>query len=362
MSVGEAPFPFPMGRITPTPDHWNSIIAQVGMAPMAHEAPLPTDSLPLQRWRNPRFHMQLEGRGCCVGESIADMLELNTRIGRNPKRPPPLAIGVPSAPSISPLFIYSIARQYSAKSGRPISGDGAIVSDALLAILAEGVIEWKYWPGTAENYRNYRDGVIPDSARNAPRIKVKGEAVLLTNPNDILYCLGVRCLSVVVGTGWRGGQSTNRAGEFQWGGSSIGGHAYNLTAYAQSTGPGKVCIDNSWDNAGWGVQPARGAADSDGNILPRGFGFTNLAPMLSGELSAQALSSGQSEAVFIEGLDIELPPEPVPTPPIPTPTPVPPPAPPSPTPTPTPVPPEDGPVITLTFRGTTYGGKLHELK
>lgn len=352
MSVGDAPFSFPLGRVQPPEEHWPGIVAQVGMAPRAEEGPLPESSIPLFRWRNPRSHAQLAGRGCCTGESIASMLETNCRIGVNPVNTPTPTIENPSAPKISPLWIYYIARAYSAKAGRQIWGDGAIVSDALLAVIQEGVIEWQYWPGTPENYANYSDTSIPSSARMAPRIKVKGEAVLITNTNDIFYWIGVRNRVVVVGTAWRGGMKTDRAGNFQWSQRSVGGHAYVLSSYSGMSSPSsRVSADNSWDNAGWGVQPEIGAKDANGNLLPRGFGFTSLNSLVSLDLSADALSSGRSEAIVIEGLDLArsvVDPKP--------------PSPPDPTPEPQPVDPLDSMVITIATKGKTYVGKVTEVR
>ena len=75
------PDPISLGRIAPPAEHWPSIAAQIALAPeVSDEGVTATRSYNLWRWRHPRYHAQLAGRGCCVGESIADMLELNARV------------------------------------------------------------------------------------------------------------------------------------------------------------------------------------------------------------------------------------------------------------------------------------------
>ena len=66
----------------------------------------------------------------------------------------------------------------------------------------------------------------------------------------------------------------------------------------------ELTVDNSWDNAGWGVQPADGSVDSQGNLLPRGYATTSWRQWASMEMAAAALSGGQTEAIVIEGLTL----------------------------------------------------------
>ncbi len=370
----------PLGRITPPASQWPAIAAQIACAPEAtDEGPTPTKSLPLFRWRHPRHHAQLAGRGCCVGESIADMLELNARFpDGNADAPPPLRI-VPGMPSLSPLWIYFIARQYSARQGRPLWGqEGAIVSDALMAVMEQGVIPWDAWPGTRANYATYTDKAPPSSVAVATRIQVKGECLRLTSAAQIVRYLCEKRLAVVAGTAWRGAMSTSRDGRFAWGRGSVGGHAYCLSAVDVENDV--LTIDNSWDNAGWGVQPVEGAKDAEGNMLPRGFGYTSWGSWSASEASAADLSSGETEVIVIEGLSLDLPgptpvpdpqpqPQPQPTPgPTPTPTPTPQPTPtPTPTPDPTPVPqPAGGPAVLTGLLqgddGSVYAASLRRIK
>lgn len=330
-----------LGRIAPPPEHWPGIARQIALAPeAADESPLPTKSLPLHRWRHPRAHAQLAGRGCCVGEAIADMLELNARRPDDAPAPPPLRV-VPGIPALSPLWIYYVARQYSARQGRPLLGDGAYVADALMAVMQEGVIAWDAWPGTEANYRLYSDDRPPASAIAAIRIKVQGESLRLGSTDAVLRYLA-KGLAVVAGTAWRGGQQTDRTGRFAWNQGNIGGHAYCLVGYSMSDDV--LTCNNSWDNAGWGVQPAQGAADADGNPLPRGYGYTSLRLWLQSECTLADFSIGQTEVVVVEDLQLGNGPEPpppvplppAPPPPRPTPPPPQPPPPPRPDPQPTP--------------------------
>ena len=317
------------GRIEPPAEYWPAIAAKIACAPEpADEGPTPVVSLPLWRWRHPRYHAQLAGRGCCVGESIADMLELNARRPNDAPAPPPLVI-TPGVPAISPLWIYWIARQYSAKQGRPLWGqDGAIVSDALLAVMESGVIPWDAWPGTEANYRNYTDKAPPRSALDAPRIKVSGECLRITSVAQLAQYVCGKGLAVVAGTAWRGGMTAPR-GQFNWGASSVGGHAYTISGL--DIPADKLTADNSWDNAGWGVQPAEGAVDQQGNILPRGYASTSWRVWAAWEMAAAALSSGATEIIVIEGVQLGDPtPLPDPTPPPSPPTPPTPPTPPGP--------------------------------
>jgi len=337
-----------LGRIVPPPDLWPDIARQIAQAPEpTGEAPPPPKSLPLHRWRHPRAHAQLAGRGCCVGESIADMLELNARRPDDAPAPPPLRV-VPGVPALSPLWIYYVARQYSARQGRPLRGDGAYVADALMAVMQEGVIAWDAWPGTEANYRNYSDARPPATALAAPRIKVRGECLRLGSADAVLRYLA-KGLAVVAGTAWRGGQQTDRAGRFAWAQGNIGGHAYCLAGY--SVADDALTVDNSWP--GWGVWPVDGAADADGNPLPRGYGYTSLRSWSQAECDPADFSTGQTECVVIEGLQLgdgPEPPPPPPAPPPPAPTPQPPPPPPRPTPDPRPDPqPTPAPV---SIRGT----------
>ena len=349
------PDPISLGRIAPPPEHWPSIAAQIALAPeITDEGVSATKSFNLWRWRHPRDHAQLAGRGCCVGESIADMLELNARVPDDLSVPIPGPI-VPGMPALSPLWIYWVARDYSARHGRPIRGDGAIVSDALMAVMESGVIAWEHWPGTEANYRDYTDRSPPQSALDAPRIKVSGECLRLTSLAQLVRYLCERNLAAVVGTPWRGGFTTGRDGSFSWDRANQGGHAYTISGIDVSSD--RLNINNSWDNARWGVQSAAGSGEA------RGWGYTSFRAWSQAEFSSADLSSGATECVVIEGLKLEPPlpppdpqPKPDPTPPQPTP-------PPTPTPNPPPAPGPATPGVPTSWSGHVIAadGRLYEV-
>lgn len=256
-----------------------------------------------------------------------------------PERVQPVA----GSPAFSPLWVYWVARQYSRQQGRPVLGQGAIVSDALQAVISGGLVLYDVWPATTANYRAYSDDRPPQVALNAFKLRIAGEAKRLTSPDAVLDYLGAG-YSVWVGVPWRGGNTTDRDGRFRWGSSSIGGHAVELLGYDLDLNV--LYVGNSWDNAGWGFQPA------DPNAA-RGYGYCRWTDFAR-DLSTSALASGASEAVVITELDWSTPkppdPPPAPKPPVPpVPTPVPPPAPPTP-----------GPECkaTVTIDGRMFAGTL----
>ena len=139
---------------------------------------------------------------------------------------------------------------------------------------------------------------------------------------------------------WRS-LTTGRDGSFSWDRANQGGHAYTISGIDVSSD--RLIINNSWDNARWGVQSAAGSGEA------RGWGYTSFRAWSQAEFSTADLSSGATECVVIEGLKLEPPlpppdpqPKPDPTPPQPTP--------PAPTPTP-PAPPNPQPTPAGTFSG-----------
>jgi hypothetical protein len=275
----------------------------------------PRKSPKLWLYRNPRYRGQLIGS--CVGESGAAMGETSIR---TPSPMPSSRDTVSPLPpvNLSPLWVYYIARRYSRDNGRPISGEGAIVSDAMAAVVKEGHILYDAWPATEANYANYNDKP-PASAISARRIPVRGEAQILTDSDHVLEYLGAG-FSVWIGVGWKGSDPTPD-GMFGWSGWAQGGHAVELLGYDLDRD--LVCVGNSWDNARWGIQPG-------------GYGYTKWTA-LARDLSARNLDSGTNEACVItelQGVD------PVP---IPTPDPV-----------PIPIPTPNSEVITIIYRGKSY--------
>jgi hypothetical protein len=362
MSVWEAPVPANLfGRVKPTQESWKSICSVMGEAPPLYDGPPPRRSPPLDLARNPRRRAQLIG--CCVGENSTSMSETCVRVDH------PNVTGVnvpiiPGAPSFSALWTYHIARAYSASQGRPLSGDGAILSDALTAICQQGLISYDTWPSTDDAYKNYSDNVTPPGVANAPRILVKGAAQRLMSADAILQYLG-QGYSVAIGIPWRSGaMSTAADGGFAWTGSVVGGHCVELLAYDLDADT--VKIGNSWDNVEWGLQPTD-------PTKPRGIGTTSWSA-LARDLPPQNFTDGTIEVIVIVGFDwtpsAPVPPPPPQPQPQPQPQPTPPPAPtppaPSPTPIPTPIPtptptPASSSGVTVDTV-TVIQGRLHRLR
>lgn len=253
------------------------IAGGVARAPrIAHGFPRKSPKLWL--YRNTRTRAQTIGD--CVGESGAAMGETSLRTP-NPMPASRDTISPLPPVNLSALWVYYIARKFSREHGRPISGEGAIVSDALAAVVQEGHILYDAWPSTPENYSRYND-TPPPGALTAKRIKVAGEAQLLDDADHILEYLGAG-YSVWVGVGWKGG-NPNGSGIFSWGGWSQGGHAVELLGYDLDND--LVAVGNSWDP--WGV-------------MPGGYAYTKWSA-LKREFTAANLSNGTSEACVITEL------------------------------------------------------------
>jgi hypothetical protein len=185
---------------------------------------------------------------------------------------------------LSPLWVYSIARAYSRAQGIRLWGEGAIVGHALMAVKEHGFVTWDAWPSTVENERAYRDGVVPQSALDAPKLMPIQDVRRLTHPDQILEYLAGG-YSVWIGVPWRGGTATRADGFFDWRGRSVGGHAVELLGY--DLDEDRALVGNSWD--GWGVRPA-------------GVGYTRWTS-LAKDLSESALAGGSSEACVVAEVD-----------------------------------------------------------
>jgi hypothetical protein len=248
------------------------------------EVPRKRDLTP---YRLPRYRGQLIG--CCVGESGAATAETTTRT------PEPLADG--AAPlegrPFSPLWVYHQARQYSREQGMLSFGEGAIVTHALAAIARDGLVAYDAWPATTEAYRSYRDGRVPQSARDAKKWKPTGEPRRLEGPDQVLEFLGAG-YSVWIGVDFPVNSAPDASGYFAWRGAR-GGHAVEVLGYDLDAD--RCWIGNSWDNARWGKQPG-------------GIAWTKWSDLADGSLSARALQSGRSEAVVlieVEGGEVRRP-------------------------------------------------------
>ncbi len=250
--------------------------------------------------------------------------------------------------AFSSLWVYHSARRYSAEQGRPVRGEGAIVTDALSAVVKYGLLPYDMWPSTDENYRAYSDAKIPGAAARATKIKIRGEARRLTDAEAILEHLAAGH-SVQIGLPWRSGANrTSDDGRFAWAGFPVGGHAVELLGYDLDSDT--LAVGNSWGNARWGVQPA---SLSD----PRDYGFCRWSDFAR-DLTREAFSTGLVEAVVITEVDVPgpspTPPGPAPGPPGPTPVP-PTPTPPGPVPGPSPAPECKA---TLVIGSAVYAGTL----
>ena len=321
------------GRLRPTPSAWDEIRGSVREAPaLALVGFEPDESPPIWRFRNPRYRGQLIG--CCGGESIAAMCETTART------PPGWTVindakPVDPYPNYSPLWIYWVGRKYSEDHGRSLRGqEGSILSDNLSAVVESGLISYDAWPATVENYRRYDDNRPPSNVSREPTVRPAGEARLLTSPDLVLQYLGAG-YSVVVGMDWRGGMTVGPNGWCSWDQRPIGGHAFELLGYSKTQN--YMVIGNSWDNAGWGAQPADPRR-------PRGWAMCPLDQFMRA-MTADAMRSGMVEALVITEVGSDDVPKPVPDPP------PPPPPPPPPTPRPT-------VVVTVTIGGVVYSGPV----
>lgn len=345
MSTGPA-FPFPLGRVQPRPAQFGAMLASMPqMAPVAEETYPRASYRRLGAYRWPRAHGQF-GLGDCVGCMMAELAEQFARRTGDPTTPPhPKADG----PQFSSLWAYYVARKYSAEQGRPLQGEGAIVTDALAAAMKYGLVEERYWPSTAAGSQAYRDAA-PAAAQNAPKWAVAGEVLL--SAAQILSTIGSRNLSVGVGMDWRGGYETGPQGGFTFNERAIGGHAFTLDYYDLAADQiGALCW---WsEDGGFGTKPT-GAKDADGNPLPWGLSHT-IWSQISPYLTGSAFNRGAVEAVTITSLTPPggVKPQPKPDPPKPTPDP--------PKPTPPPDPPAPSGRVVFDGYGVMGGraGKMH---
>ena len=308
------------GRIRPPAPAWaaiQSLMPALAPVPEGEFQAIPDRAQNLFRFRHPRKHTQ-RSLGCCVGKGGADAAEIDQRIVR------PVANDVynPVDPSarFSALWAYYIARRYSASQGRPIGGQGAILSDLLFAVQKWGLIEYDYWPSTPANLDRYRD--IPVAGAEAAPKWFPAESGSLRSVDEILYTVGVRQIPVIVGSEWRGGTRTASGGGFTWDEPSPGGHAYTIVGYDKTKKPGRVYIDCGWDDASWGVQPRDGATEN-GVLLPRGYGWTYLDAWAR-DFEPNDFASGAVEAIYMVGFSTKdkpapQPDEPKPEPPAPSP-------------------------------------------
>jgi hypothetical protein len=281
--------PLPLGRISPAsvPGAWELTRDTVPVAPRLLAGDPPRRSIDLSRFRNTRYRDQV--RGTCVGQSGAAMAETTVRT------PSPLdESSEPNAPvDLSPLWVYAIARKYSADHGMPgiYDGEGAIVTHALSAVRESGLVRWEAWPGTPENERAYRDGRIPREAADAPKVRAVGDVRILERFAQVLEYLAGG-YSVWVGVGWpRAAMSTAADGRFPWSGRTArdGGHAVELLGYDLDRD--LVVVGNSWERAGWGGWQGR-----------KNVGYTSLRAF-ERELSDANLSRGESEACVVSEVE-----------------------------------------------------------
>ena len=314
----------PLGRVQLTEHQWaEASAAMPGMAPVGDTSYPQKSYSRLARFRWPRFHAQY-GLGQCTGCAVAELAEQLARL-TDPLGSPPNP--KQNTPQFSSQWPYFLGRDRARKAGRPIAGEGAVVLDVFAAVMAEGLIEDKFWPNTPETAKGYRD-VAPTLALTAPRWRVTGERI--TSVDQLLYVIGVKQKPVCIGMGWRGGYETGTGGGHTWDGRSVGGHAF-VTDWYDLTIPqpriGTICW---WDEGGFGVRAEKGSVDSFGNPLPWGYSWTLFNDWRK-DVTQAAFSSGEIEAFYLDSIippTADPQPKPDPTPPQPTPPPTPPPNPP----------------------------------
>jgi hypothetical protein len=263
------------------------IAATVAPAPRLFRGPVPRKSPRLDAFRLARRRDQKIGK--CVGESGAANAETTVQTP-NPLKPDSVPTGHPAA--YSSLWVYYVARRETARYDRSIyNGEGAIVTDALKAVQAEGFIPFDAWPDNDHDYyRVERSGRLPQAVQAAVRHKAIGDIRRLTDPDQVLEYLAGG-YSVWIGVPWRGGFETRPHADgrhrFRWDSGLAGGHAVELLAY--DLDDDLVAVGNSWMGANWG-DPERGVAWCPWTAMAR-------------ELSARAIASGQSEAVVFTEVD-----------------------------------------------------------
>lgn len=240
-----------LGRDTKaTMKSWDATVARVGVAPTIARGPLPGKSPENRRFRLPRYRGQLIG--CCVGENTSSTIETLLRMpaGRTPDSRP--AEGV----ALSPLWVYWLARKYSAARGMPIRGEGAIVSHAIEALSessGDGVVRYDLWPATDDAYRKYSDRIRPSaeiqSEADAHPVK---EKAILDSWSKCLEFLGEGfTLSIGIPIP-QGIMETDDEGAFRLRGGIVGGHCMEWLDY--DTDADLVWLGNSWANARWGAK------------------------------------------------------------------------------------------------------------
>ena len=148
------PSPISLGRIQLTEHQWaEASAAMPGMAPVGDTSYPQKSYSRLARFRWPRFHAQY-GLGQCTGCAVAELAEQLARF-TDPLGTPPNPRQ--NTPQFSSQWPYFLGRDRARKAGRPIAGQGAVVLDVFAAVMAEGLIEDKFWPNTPETARSYRD-------------------------------------------------------------------------------------------------------------------------------------------------------------------------------------------------------------
>lgn len=268
---------------------WDATVARVGIAPTIARGPLPRKSPDNRRFRLPRYRGQLIG--CCVGENTSSTVE--TLLRMPPDRTPdsePL-----EGKALSPLFVYWLARKYSAAHGMPIRGEGAIVSHAIEALGEDGVVPYEMWAATDEAYRKYSDRIDPGQSvlTEADAHPVKEKAILDSWQKMLEFMGEGFTLSIGIPIP-QGLTETDDDGLFHLRGRTVGGHCMEFLDYDLDADT--AWLGNSWANARWG-------AKSDDPIWQkdRMAGYTNIGHCSLTDLekvfSAANMRRGESEAV-----------------------------------------------------------------
>lgn len=291
----------PLGRDTAaTVRHWSAIRAAMAPAPRLFRGPLPRKSPDNRRYRNHRYRNQ--EIGCCVGQSLASMVEtlLRMPLGRTLNTPPDPAV------DLSPLWTYYVARRWSFAHGINLGGEGAIVSHGIQAVNASGVARMADWPDTAQNEQLYSDRQTPPAATSEAKDHLVRTYGILETWDDMLAAVAAGFIVQIGIEIPQGFMQTDDAGRFTLRGGDVGGHAITFEDYDQDQDI--AYIGNSWDDALWGMRAENfgfglTAADLDPRRHGRvGVGVCSLTD-LGRYFTARMMSTGQSEAVVANTVD-----------------------------------------------------------
>lgn len=284
-----------LGRDTDaTVASWDATVARIGVAPTIARGPLPRKSPDNRKFRLPRYRGQLIG--CCVGENTSSTVETLLRMPAN-RTPDSKPL---EGEALSPLWVYWLARKYSAAHGMPIRGEGAIVSHAVEALAEDGVVRYEKWTATDDDYRRYSDRIKPgdELIAEADAHPVKEKALLDSWPKMLEFLAEGFTISIGIPIP-EGFSQTDDSGLFHLRGGNIGGHCIELLDYDMDADD--AWIGNSWANVRWGAKSDDPAYQRDRMAGRTNIGHCSLTD-LARLFSDANMRRGVSEAVVINNV------------------------------------------------------------